>query len=321
MATTTGGINELYEDVIADLMPFYDNAVLLPNPGIIMNTFNISGALGNTVRVPKMNAYGVANVSISDGASILQAQGTQGDFDPTSVSITVLKRGAGTYVSEESLEDGGLAVVRNAVITRLSRSLAQSTDIAGFRIAFTGAETALTDINQVSGIGMDGYANTALPAGADLSLVMSPEALAYAVKREPVVKMFNDVDKDQYEMVATVRNGFVRVYADQIRGIAASNVAGANANISATLDQFSTSVANLRAANAPTDAAGFYIAVVTPVHELALAKQLNQVGISTGAVGALSDIGNQALLDGLIGQAVGCRFFRSNNLPRNLLTA
>jgi hypothetical protein len=320
MPTTTSGIQELYEDVIADLMPYYDNAVLLPNPGIIMNTFNISGALGNTVRVPKMNAYGTANVSITDNTSILTAQGTQGDFDPTSVSITVLKRGAGTLVSEESLEDGGLAVVRNAVVTRLSRSLAQSTDVAGFRIAFTGAETALTDIANVSGIGMDGYANTAL-TGADLSLVMSPEALAYAVKREPVVKMFNDVDSDNYQMVATVRNGFVRVYADQIRGIAASNVAGAAANISATLDQFSTSVANLRAANAPTDAAGFYIAVVTPVHELALAKQLNQVGISTGAVGALSDIGNQALLDGLIGQAVGCRFFRSNNLPKNLATA
>lgn len=320
MATTTGGIQELYEDVVADLMPFYDNAVLLPNPSIIMNTFNISGALGNTVRVPKMNAYGVANVSIADNASILTAQGTQGDFDPTAVSITVLKRGAGTLVSEESLEDGGLAVVRNAVITRLSRALAQSTDIAGFRIAFTGAETALTDISQVSGIGMDGYANTAL-TGADLSLVMSPEALAYAVKREPTIKMFNDVDTDNYQMVATVRNGFVRVYADQIRGIAASNSTSAAANISASLDQFSTSVANLRAANAPTDAAGFYTAVVTPVHELALAKQLNQVGISTGAVGALSDVGNQALLDGLIGQAVGCRFFRSNNLPRNLLTA
>ena len=320
MATTTSGIAELYEDVIADLMPYYDNAVLLPNPSIIMNTFNISGALGNTVRVPKMNAFGTANVSIADNASILTAQGTQGDFDPTSVSITVLKRGAGTFVSEESLEDGGLAVVRNAVITRLSRSLAQSTDIAGFRIAFTGAETALTDIANVSGIGMDGYAANVL-TGADLSIVMSPEALAYAVKRDPVVKMFNDVDKDQYQMVATVRNGFVRVYADQIRGIAASNITSAAANISASLDQFSTSVANLRAANAPTDAAGFYTAVVTPVHELALAKQLNQVGISTGAVGALSDVGNQALLDGLIGQAVGCRFFRSNNLPKSLLTA
>ena len=320
MSTTTGLIQELYTDVIADLMPYYDNAVLLPNPGIIMNIFNISGALGNTVRVPKMNAFGVANVSIADNASILGASGSPGaDFNPTAESITVLKRGAGTYVSEESLEDGGLAAVRNAVITRLSRSLAQSTDIAGFRIAFTGAETALTDINQVSGIGMDGYANTALTS-ADLSLVMSPEALAYAVKREPTIKMFNDVDSDNYQMVATVRNGFTRVYADFIRGIAASNSTSAAANISASLDQFSTSVANLRAANAPTDAAGFYVAAVTPVHELALAKQLNQVGISTGAVGALSDVGNQALLDGLIGQAVGCRFFRSNNLPRNLAT-
>lgn len=319
MATTTSAIQELYEDVIADLMPFYDNAVLLPNPAIIMNNFNISGMSGNTVRIPKMNAYGVANVSIADNASILTAQGTQGDFDPTAVTLTVSKRGAGTLVSEESLEDGGAALVRQAVLTRLSRSLAQSTDIAGFRVALTGSESAITDLSQIN-VANDGYANTAL-TGADVAVVMSPEALAYAVKREPVVKMFNDVDTDNYQMVATVRNGFVRVYTDQIRAIATSNVIGAAANISATLDQFSAAVANLRAANAPTDAAGFYIAVVTPAQELALAKQLNSVGISTGAVGALSDLGNQALLDGLIGQAVGARFFRSNNLPRGIATA
>ena len=319
MATTTSAIQELYEDVIADLMPFYDNAVLLPNPAIIMNNFNISGVSGNTVRVPIMNAYGTANVSIADNASILTAQGTQGDFNPTAVTLTVLKRGAGTLVSEESLEDGGAALVRQAVLTRLSRSLAQSTDIAGFRVALTGSETAITDLSQIN-VANDGYANTAL-TGADVAVVMSPEALAYAVKREPVLKMFNDVDTDNYQMVATVRNGFVRVYTDQIRAIATSNVIGAAANISATLDQFSASVAQLRAANAPTDAAGFYIAVVTPAQELALAKQLNSVGISTGAVGALSDLGNQALLDGLIGQAVGARFFRSNNLPRGIATA
>lgn len=319
MATTTSAIQELYEDVIADLMPFYDNAVLLPNPAIIMNNFNISGMSGNTVRIPKMNAYGVANVSIADNASILTAQGTQGDFDPTAVTLTVSKRGAGTLVSEESLEDGGAALVRQAVLTRLSRSLAQSTDIAGFRVALTGSEAPITDLANIN-VANDGYAAGAL-TGADVAVVMSPEALAYAVKREPVVKMFNDVDTDNYQMVATVRNGFVRVYTDQIRAIATSNVIGAAANISATLDQFSAAVANLRAANAPTDAAGFYIAVVTPAQELALAKQLNSVGISTGAVGALSDLGNQALLDGLIGQAVGARFFRSNNLPRGIATA
>lgn len=320
MATSTSQIQELYEDVIADLMPFYDNAVLLPNPAIIMNNFNISGMSGNQVRVPLMNAYGTANVSVADNTSILTAQGTVNDFNPTAVLLEVKKRGAGTLISSESLEDGGAALVRQAVLTRLSRSLAQSTDIAGFRVALTGSEAAITDLANIN-VANDGYSAATLPAGADVGLVMSPEALAYAVKREPVVKMFNDIDTDNYQMVATVRNGFVRVYTDQIRAIATSNIIGAAANISATLDQFSSAVANLRAANAPTDAAGFYIAVVTPAQELALAKQLNSVGISTGAVGALSDLGNQALLDGLIGQAVGARFFRSNNLPRGILTA
>lgn len=319
MATQTANITALYEDVVADLMPYFDNAVLLPNPAIIMNTFNITGGTGNQVKIPVTNSWTAALSAVTENQSILGINDQ--DFKPESVSLSTVKRGAGTLISEESLEDGGMAMVRQAVLTRLSRSLAQATDTVGFRVAFTGAETALTDISDISGITNYGYANTAL-TGADLSIVMSPEAMAYAVRREPVVKMFNDVDKDNYQMVATVRNGFARVYTDQIAAIAASNVAGAAANISASLDQFSAAVAGLRGANAPTDAAGFYIAVVTPVHELALAKQLNGVGgLSTGAVGSLSDLGNQALLDGLIGQAVGCRFFRSNNLPKNLATA
>lgn len=319
MATQTANITALYEDVVADLMPYFDNAVLLPNPAIIMNTFNIVGASGNQVKIPVTNSWTAANSSVGENSPIIANAGQ--DFLPTSVSLSVTKRGAGTLISEESLEDGGMAVVRQAVLTRLSRSLAQATDLVGFRVALRGAETALTDISQIANVINYGYANTAL-TGADLSVIMSPEALAYAVKREPTVKMFNDVDSDNYQMVATVRNGFARVYTDQIACVAASNVAGAAANISASLDQFSAAVAGLRGANAPTDAAGFYIAVVTPVHELALAKQLNSVGaLSTGAIGSLSDLGNQALLDGLIGQAVGCRFFRSNNLPRNLASA
>lgn len=319
MATQTANITALYEDVVADLMPYFDNSVLLPNPAIIMNSFNITGGTGNQVKIPVTNAWTAALSAVTENSSILGVNDQ--DFVPTAVSLSTLKRGAGTLISEESLEDGGFATVRQAVLTRLSRSLAQATDTVGFRVAFRGSETALTDISQISGVTNYGYANTVL-TGADLSIVMSPEAMAYAVKREPTVKMFNDVDKDNYQMVATVRNGFARVYTDQIAAIAASNVAGAAANISATLDQFSAAVAGLRGANAPTDASGFYIAVVTPVHELALAKQLNGVGgLSTGAIGSLSDLGNQALLDGLIGQAVGCRFFRSNNLPKNLATA
>ena len=320
MATQTANVTALYEDIVADLMPYYDNAVLLPNPAIIMNTFNIAGGTGNQVKIPVTNSWTAALSAVTENSSILGVNDQ--DFKPEAISLSTKKRGAGTLISEESLEDGGLALVRQAVLTRLSRSLAQATDTVGFRVAFTGAETALTDIANISAaIDKFGAAASDL-AGADLGLVMSPEALAYAVKRDPVVKMFNDVDKDNYQMVATVRNGFARVYTDFIKSIQSSNVAAANATVACNLNFISEAVSSLRSDNAPTDAAGYYVAMVTPTQELHLAKQLNGIGgLSTGAIGALSDIGNQALLDGLIGQAVGCRFFRSNNLPKNLLSA
>jgi len=319
MATYTANITALYEDVVADLIPYYDNFVLLPNPSIILNSYNISGGVGNTMKIPVTNAWTAASAAVSENTAILGVNDQ--NFIPTSVSLQVNKRGAGTEISEESLEDGGFETVRNAVVTRLSRSIAQATDEKGFNVLASGVETAMTDISDLN-VTNDGYANTAL-TGADVALVMSPEAGAYAVKREPTVKMFNDVNKDNYQMVATVRNGFAQVKSNFIRAIATSNVIGAAAGISASLDQFSTSVANLRGQNAPTDGAGFYIAVVTPAQELALAKELNGVGgISTGSIGSVAqDLANQALLEGLIGQAIGCRFVRSNNLPRDLLTA
>jgi len=319
MATYTANITALYEDVVADLIPYYDNFVLLPNPSIILNSYNISGGVGNTMKIPVTNAWTAGNSSVGENTEIIG--NADQNFLPTSVSLSVNKRGASTLISEESLEDGGFETVRNAVVTRLSRSIAQATDEKGFNVLASGVETAMTDISDLN-VTNDGYANTAL-TGADVALVMSPEAGAYAVKREPTVKMFNDVNKDNYQMVATVRNGFAQVKSNFIRAIATSNVIGAAAGISASLDQFSTSVANLRGQNAPTDGAGFYIAVVTPAQELALAKELNGVGgISSGSIGSVAqDLANQALLEGLIGQAIGCRFVRSNNLPRDLLTA
>jgi len=316
MASFTANITALYEDVVADLMPYFDNAVLLPNPAIIMNTFNIAGGTGNQVKIPVTNSWTAALGAVTENSSILGVNDQ--DFKPEAVSLSTKKRGAGTLISEESLEDGGIALVRQAVLTRLSRSLAQATDTVGMRVALTGAETALADANAISGVDIFGASLGDL-AGTDLGIVMSPEALAYAVKRDPVVKMFNDVDKDNYQMVATVRNGFARVYTDFIKAVRSSNVAAANATVACNLNFISEAVSSLRSDNAPTDAAGYYIALVTPTQELHLAKQLNGIGgLSTGAVGALSDIGNRALLDGLIGQAVGCRFFRSNNLPKNL---
>lgn len=315
MATTKSGIQALYEDVVADLIPFYDNFVLLPNPSVIMNTYNIAGSTGNTIKVPVTNAYGTANVSIADNASILTASGTNHDFAPSAVSIEALKRGAGTLVSTESLEDGGVDTVRNAVITRLSRSLAQSTDTAGMRViaGAAGTEAALTTAAGLQNNG--GYSNVQLSGEAvETAIVMSPEAAGYVMKREPTVKMFEDVDADNVQMVATVRNGFKRIQDDFVRTIATAGLGG-NASLQITLDQVSTAVAHLRAANAPTDGAGFYAAVVSPGQELALAKLIAGVSSTTGTVGDLSMIGNQALIDGLIGQAVGCRFVRSNNLP------
>ena len=143
--------------------------------------------------------------------------------------------------------------------------------------------------------------------------------------------MFNDVQSDNHQMVATVRNGFAQLRTDPVAGpgqqnfirhIATSNVIGAAASISASLAQFSKSVAFLRGDNAPT-AGGYYWAFVTPEQELALAKELNGVGgVANGSIGSVAqDLANDALLQGLITQAIGCQFVRSNNLPRDLLSA
>lgn len=324
MATTSSALTALYEDVVADLIPYFDNAVLLPNSALILNSYNITGAVGNTMKIPTHDAW-TTGATIAEGDSIIT--GATSDFGATNAALTISKRGAGTLVNEEALEDGGIDTVRSAVLTQLSRSIAQSTDIAGFYTMLTGDEdpTNFGDLEDLN-VSDDGVGNAGMATAnvlSDIAMVFSPEAGSYAVKREPSVKMFNDVDKDQYQMVATVRNGFAQVRANFIRAISSSSVIGeTEANIKCSLEMVSRAVANLRAQNAPTDGAGFYACVVTPAQEYHLAAQLNGVGgLSTGAIGDLSMVGNQALIDGLIGQAVGCRFFRSNNLPSGVAFA
>jgi len=326
MATRKSTVEALYEDVLSSLIPHYDNFVLLGQEAVLTNVFDISGSIGNTIKMPITNAWSSAPV-VDEGDSVIDESGE--DFDPGSVQLTISKRGAGTFVTEEALEDGGLATVQQAVLTRLSRSLAQATDTAGFNTLASGAQAALTDIANVD-LANDGISNASLLANADVSFVMSPECMGYGIKREPTLKMWNDVDRDRYEMVATVRNGFQRVPFNVPGGanaffaravIASDEVGEANANLRATLAMFSRSVAELRKINAPTDAAGFYLAAVSAAHEFHLASQLNAVTVGTGAIGDLSMIGNQALLDGLIGQAIGCRFIRSNNTPQGLASA
>ena len=320
MATTTANIAELYHDVVADLVPYYDNFVLLPNDMLIINSYNLSGGIGNTMKIPVTNAWTTGNSSVGENLPIIG--NADQDFNPTSVSLSVNKRGAATLISEESLEDGGFETVRNAVVTRLSRSIAQATDEKGFLVMGSGAETAITDISGLN-VTNDGHTAAVLDGSTnEVGYVFSPEAMAYAVKREPTVKMFEDIDKDQHQMVAPVRNGFAQVKATYIRALA-SNTLGANAATSLSLNMVSKSVANLRNLNAPTDGSGFYMAVITPGQEQQLSEQLNGVGgISSGSIGSVAqDSANQALLDGLITQALGCRFIRSNNTPNGLAAA
>jgi hypothetical protein len=325
MASTTS-VTALYEDIVADLIPFYDNFVLLPNQQLIVNSYNIAGGTGNQMNIPTVNSWTTGSV-VSPGAAIVDIAGDGqadpvNDFAPASVSLSVSKRASGTLVNMEDFEDGGIDTVRNAVVTRLARAIAQSTDKAGFNVLGAGSETVMTDLGDVTTIGMDGLASGDNKGDCELAYVMSPEALAYAVKRSPEVKFFENVNHDRAEYTSTVRNGFARIRPEFIRGIATKEGIG-GATDGATLDFFSTSVANLRSANAPTDGAGFYAAVVSPAQELALAKQLNGVGgISSGSIGSVAqDMANDALLRSLITQALGCSFIRSNNLPSGLASA
>ncbi len=320
MASTTNVAN-LYEDVVADLIPYFDNFVLLPNQQLILNAYNISGGTGNTMNVPVTNAW-TTGATILPGAKIIDVGGDDqadpvNDFAPTSVQITAVKRGSGTIVTSEDFEDAGYDTVRNAVVTRLSRAIAQSTDKGGFNVMASDSETAMTNLANVT-VGMDGLSATANVGACELGYVFSDHALGYMVKRDPEVKMHEQVNRDRIEVVSTVRNGFKQIHPTFIRAIATKEGIGqANA---ATLDYFSTSVANLRNVNAVADFQGLYAGVITPGQELALAKELNGVGgISSGSIGSVAqDLANDALLQGLITQAIGISFIRSNNTPTGL---
>ena len=92
---TSSAVSNLYSDIVADLLAYYDNAVLLPNPSIITNIYNLEGAVGNQIKIPVTNQYGTANVNVADNASILTLSDDNHDFGPSNVILSVSKRGAG----------------------------------------------------------------------------------------------------------------------------------------------------------------------------------------------------------------------------------
>jgi hypothetical protein len=295
--TTSSSIEQLYADIVADLVPYYMDAVLLPNQQIILNSYTIAGQSGDTLRIPLTNTYTTAT-SVAEGASII-GTGAQSNLVPTAANITVAKYGVATDVTEESLEDGGLDMVRNAVLTRMAGGLALAVDAAGFATAKAGF-TTFTDTGE-------GGSNAAFTT----NFVMSPEALAYAAKREPVVKMWFNPDTDAHEMRGTVRAGFATLRAGFGQKITTRNGVG---NATANIVAIAKGVANLRTLNAPTTVGGQYVSIIDPAFEFAIQNQLALAGGVAG-IGNLSDVGNRALLQGLIGQAAGVVFFRSNNLP------
>lgn len=292
--TTSTTVQQLYADIVADLVPYYMDAVLLPNKQIITNSLSVEGTSGGQVRFPVTNAYTTA-ANIAEGASI--SASAQSNLTPTAANITFQKRGVAVNVTSESLEDGGFEVVRNATLTRLAGGLAEASDVAGLLVGKTGFS--------VHGDTGEAGANAAFTN----NYIMSPEAMAYAAKREPSVAQLYIPNSDLTEFRGTVRNGFTTLQAGFGQRITSRTAIGtATANVQA----IAKGVANLRSSNAPTGIDGAYVGIICPAMEFAMNQQLAGVGAT---IGSLSDIGNNALRNALVDLVAGVRLFRSNNLP------
>jgi hypothetical protein len=294
--TTRVTIQQLYTDIVADLVPYYMDAVLLPNKQIITHSLSVEGQSGGLVRFPIDGAYTSA-ANVGEGASIIA---TPDSFTPTNVDVAFQKRGVGVNVTAESLEDGGFEMVRNATLTRLAGGLAEASDTAGLLVGKAGFSTH-TDTG-------GGGANAAFIN----NYVMSPEALGYAAKREPSIAQWYNPNLDLTEFRATVRNGFAVLKPEYGQKIT-SRLAIGDAAETANVEAIAKGVANLRSENAPTGIDGAYVGIICPAMEFAINQQIAGVGGST--IGSLSDIGNNALRNALVDLVAGVRLYRSNSLP------
>jgi len=296
MAYSTGSdtIEQMYSDIVADLVPYYLDAVLLPNQNIILNSLVVEGQSGGQVRFPVANDP-QNGASVSEGASIIAAANS--NLTPTAANVTFQKRGSASDVTQEAVEDGLYDNVVNATLSRLSGGLAQATDIAGL----AQCKTSFTSNDGVTGSNSSFIQN----------FVISPEALAYASKREPVVKVWFNPNQDKHEFRATVRNGFTALRTTFGRTIKSGALGSGQAE--ANIEAIATSVANLRSVNAPVGADGMYIGLIDPGFELSINKQIAGVGGTT--ISSLSDLGNNALRNAAVAIAAGASLYRSNNLP------
>lgn len=292
--TTTTTIQQMLANIVADLVPYYMDAVLLPNQQLISNQMSFEGVSGDSVRIPVSNSYTVA-ADVNEGADI----GSNDSLTPTAANVSFQKRGVGTNVTEESLEDAGFSLIQQNTLTRIAGGLAEATDVAGFLAAKTGFDAAA--------IGEAG-SNAAFTT----NIVMSPEGMAYVSKREPSVSTWYNPNKDLHEFRGTVRNGFTTLRSGFGQRIIARDAVGSANSAVVNVKQIAQSTAILRAANAPTGADGSYVAIISPSYEFAINEALAQVGGST--IGSLSDLGNNALRNALVNMLAGATMYRSNNL-------
>ena len=296
MAYSTGSdtIAQMYADIVQDLVPYYLDKTLLQNSAIIRMQLNVEGQSGGQIRIP-VATVPTGAATVGEGNSIIAV--SEGNLTPVAANITFAKRGSASDVTQEAVEDGLFDNVVGATLDRLSGVLATATDSAGTALM----KTSFTNDDGVGG------ANAAFTQ----SFVISPDAMAFGSTRTPTVNTWFNPDFDKHEFRATTRNGFT-VLDDRFGRTITSAVLGgseAEANVQAV----ASSVAHLRSVNAPVGADGNYVGVIDAGLELAINKQIAGVGGST--IGALSDIGNNALRNAFASVLAGCTLYRSNLLP------
>ena len=296
MAYSTGSdtIAQMYADIVQDLVPYYLDKTLLQNSAIIRMQLNVEGQGGGQIRIPVATVPTPA-ASVAEGASILAASNS--NLTPVAANITFSKRGSASDVTQEAVEDGLFDNVVGATLDRLSGVLATGTDSAGTALM----KTSFTNNDGVTG------ANVAFTQ----SFIMSPDAMAFGTARTPSVNTWFNPNLDLHEFRATTRNGFAVLDSRFGRTIKSAVLGGTQAE--ANVQAVATSVANLRSVNAPVGADGNYVGIIDAGLELAINKQIAGVGGST--VGALSDIGNNALRNAFASVLAGCTLYRSNLLP------
>lgn len=297
MAYSTGSdtIAQMYADIVQDLVPYYLDKTLLQNSAIIRMQLNVEGQGGGQIRIP-VATVPTAAATVNEGTSILAVANS--NLTPVAANITFAKRGSASDVTQESVEDGLFDNVVGATLDRLSGVLATGTDSAG---------TALMKTSFTNNDGVTPAAN----ADFTQSFIMSPDAMAFGTARTPTVNTWFNPNLDLHEFRATTRNGFAVLDSRFGRTIKSAVLGGTQAE--ANVQAVATSVANLRSVNAPVGADGNYVGIIDAGLELAINKQIAGVGGST--VGALSDIGNNALRNAFASVLAGCTLYRSNLLP------